>query len=274
MLNNVAVTNGNTTTVNLSLNFGIAVQSPVAGATINDFGVLVTGLFDTSLAPEVGINVNGYLALQDGDEFATFVPIDSQTTTLTATITDTAGTSLASDVVPITPQVPSTEPVLNFRPSPVIAFVTQSVSFTLTSLNPISQVELDGNGDGTTDFSGTTLEGASVTFAEPGIYFPSVVVSEPGGLVRTATSLIQVLDMIQLDALLTSKWSSMKNSLRIGNTAAAADYIVKSKRTSYQNVFNNLTVSFANIDQLLGNITYTGKASQHRIRCSAKTART
>ncbi len=259
MLNNVSVTPGNTTTVNLSLNVGIAIQSPVAGATINDFSALVTGLFDMSLETEVGITVNGYVALIDGDEFAAIVPIDAQTTTLTAMMTNPAGTSLATDVVPITPQLPSTEPVLNFRPSPVIVFVTQPVSFTLTSLNPISQVELDGNGDGTTDFSGTTLEGASVTFAEPGIYFPSIVVSEPGGTVRTATSLIQVLDMIQLDALLTSKWSSMKNSLRTGNTAAAADYIVKSKRTSYQNVFNNLTVPFANIDQVLGNITYTGQ---------------
>ncbi len=214
MHNNVGVSTANTTTVDLSLNFGIAVQSPVAGDTINDFSVLVTGLFDTPLVPEVGITVNGYIALIDGDEFAAFVPIDSQTTTLTATIANTAGTSLATDVVPITPQLPSTEPVLNFRPAPVIAFVTQSVSLTLTSLNPISQVQLDANGDGAIDFTGTTLDGASVTFAEPGIYFPSVT---------------------------------------------ATDYIVKSKRTSYQNVFNSLPVPFANIDQVLGNITYAGQ---------------
>ena len=80
MVSSVVVTSGNTTTVDLSLNFGIAVQSPVAGATVSDFNVLVTGHFDTSLASEVGITVNGYIALIDGDEFATFVPIDSQTT--------------------------------------------------------------------------------------------------------------------------------------------------------------------------------------------------
>jgi hypothetical protein len=62
--------------------------------------------------------------------------------------------------------------------------------------------------------------------------------------------------MVQLDAMLTTKWNSMKNALRNGNTAAAVDYIVKSKRASYQNVFNSLTVPFANIDQVLGNITY------------------
>ena len=118
MLKNIAVTSGNTTAVDLSLNFGIAVQSPIAGATINDFSVLVTGLFDISLAPEVGIQVNGFVALQDGDEFAALVPIDATTTTLTATLTDTAGSQLAGDAVPITPQVPTTAPALFFRPSP------------------------------------------------------------------------------------------------------------------------------------------------------------
>jgi hypothetical protein len=161
--------------------------------------------------------------------------------------------------MPISVQLPSNDSVLNFRPSPAIAFVTEPVSFTLTSLNPINQVQLDGNGDGTIDFTGATLDGASVTFAEPGLYYPMVVVSEPSGTLRSTTTLIQVLDMIQLDVMLTTKWNTMKNALRSGNTAGAADYIVKSKRMNYQNIFNSLTVPFANIDQVLTNITYAGQ---------------
>jgi hypothetical protein len=49
---------------------------------------------------------------------------------------------------------------------------------------------------------------------------------------------------------------AMKNALRIGDTAAAASYIVINKRASYQTVFNNLTIPFSSIDQMLGNITY------------------
>ena len=185
--------------------------------------------------------------------------MDSQTTAVTATVKDSRGNRLAGDAVPITSQTPSSEPVLNFRPSPVVAFVTEPVSFRLTSLNAMSQVQLDGNGDGTVDFTGATLEGVSVTFAEPGIYYPSVTVIEPDGTVRTATTLVQVLDMVQLDVMLTTKWNAMKNALRSGNTTGAVDYIVKSKRAGYQNVFNSLTVPFANIDQVLGNITYEGQ---------------
>ena len=42
----------------------------------------------------------------------------------------------------------------------------------------------------------------------------------------------------------------------VGDTAAAASYIVINKRASYQMVFNNLTIPFSAIDQMLGNIIY------------------
>ena len=81
----------------------ITIVSPASDSTISDYTVRVTGTFNTSLG-EVGINVNGYVALQDGAEFATFVPLDNQTTSLTATVTNTSGTTLGSHTIPITAQ--------------------------------------------------------------------------------------------------------------------------------------------------------------------------
>ena len=258
IVNSVSVLDGSTTTVPLSLNFGIAIQSPVAGATVNDFSVLVNGFFDRSLAPEVGITVNGYVALIDGNEFATMVPLDTQTPTVTATVTDFAGNFLAGDAVPITPQIPGDESVLSFRAFPVVTLASQPVSFSLTSLNEISQLELDGNGDGTVDFTGTTLEGLSVTFAEPGLYFPNVKVTDPDNNLFTDSAIVHVLDIDQLDVQLKAKWNGMKNALRTGDTGAAASYIVSSKRNDYHELFSNLNISFASIDQMLGSIIYQG----------------
>jgi hypothetical protein len=203
------------------------------------------------------------VALQDVNEFATFVPIDSQTTSLTATMTDGAGNQLAGDTVPITPQPPVSEQVLSFRPFPGIALVSQPVGFTLTSLNEISQIQLDGSGDGTIDFTGTSLEGVSVTFAAPGLYFPTVRVTDTSNAVFTDSAIVQVLDIAQLDAQLRAKWDGMKNALRSGNTALAASYILASKRTSYQTVFENLTIPFSDIDQMLGNISYVSVQGLH-----------
>ena len=261
----VSVAGGGTTALNLALNVGIAIHSPLSGAVINDHSVLVTGMFDTSLG-EVGINVNGYVALQDGAEFATFVPLDSQTTTLTAAVTSTSGATLGSHSLPITVQLPTTEPVLSFRPFPAIALVSQQVSFTLTSLNEILQVQLDGNGDGTIDFTGMTLEGISVSFAEPGLYYPNVRVTDTASAVYTDSALVQVVDIAQLDAQLKAKWDGMKNALRSGSTSGAASYVVNYKRADYQNMFNNLTIPFVSIDQMLGKHYVSGcQGIGHRV---------
>jgi hypothetical protein len=145
---------------------------------------------------------------------------------------------------------------LTFQPSPRIALVAEPVGFTLVSLNEISQMELDGNGDGTIDFSGPTLDGVTVTFAEPGLYYPNVRFTDMSSALYTATGIVQILDINQLDVLLQSKWNAMKNALRTGDTATAASYIVKAKQSFYQNIFNNLTISFSAIDQYLPNLTF------------------
>lgn len=179
-----------------------------------------------------------------------------QTTSVTAAVTNTTGDALASHTVAVTVQPPTTEPILFFRPSPAISLVSQPVTFTLTSLNPISQIQLDGNGDGTIDFTGSTLEGQSVTFSTPGIYYPTVKVTEPGGTVRNETTLTQVLDQNQLNILLLNKWQTMKNALRQGDVTLAVSHIVAKRRSTYQAMLNALTVPYANIDQVLPNISF------------------
>jgi len=251
----VTVASSGSVTVNLSLNAGIAIHSPVAAAVINDHEVLVTGQFDTSLGSPVGININGFVALQDGDEFAAVVPVDSQTTSLIATVTNTTGTALASHTISVTVQPPASQPISAFRPTPPIALVSQPVSFILDSLNPVSQVQLDANGDGTIDFTGSTLAGQPFTFSAPGLYFPEVTVTEMGGAVRTATTVLQVLDDNDMDAFLQSKWQAMKDALRQGNITLALTHIVARRRSIYQGMFNASTVPLSNIDQVLTNIT-------------------
>jgi hypothetical protein len=63
---------------------------------------------------------------------------------------------------------------------------------------PITSVALDGNGDGTVDFTGTTLEGVTVTFTEPGLYFPRVTVTDNTGTARTAEAAILVNSPLQM----------------------------------------------------------------------------
>lgn len=56
--------------------------------------------------------------------------------------------------------------------------------------------------------------------------------------------------------MLLSKWQSMKNALRQGNVALAVSHIVGRRRATYQTMLNALTVPYANIDQVLANISF------------------
>ena len=82
--------------------------------------------------------------------------------------------------------------------------------------------------------------------------------TDTSNAVFTDSAIIQVVDISQLDAQLRGKWDGMKNALRSGNTSAAASYLLSYKRNAYQTVFNNLTIPFTSIDQMLGSITYVG----------------
>jgi hypothetical protein len=145
---------------------------------------------------------------------------------------------------------------LTFKASPTIALVSEAVGFSLVSLNEISEIQLDGNGDGAIDFTGATLDGVTVTFAEPGLYYPSVTVRDASNALHEAGGMVQILSFSQLDLLLQGKWNAMKNALRTGDTVTAASYIVKGKQGFYQNIFNNLIISFSAIDQYLPDLTF------------------
>jgi hypothetical protein len=252
---------GNTTTSSIVVTrvqgFRVTILSPTPSAVINDFTVLVVGELIAPPGTEVGVTVNGFVGLVANSQFTALVPLDSTVASLTARATDAAGFAV-TDSIAVTVNSPTSGPALTFRPFPAITSISQPVTFTLTSVNAIAQIHLDSNGDGTIDFSGATLEGMAATFSNPGIYLPTVSVIDTSGAAESATAIIQVLDINQLDAVLQAKWATMKDALRNGNTAAAANYIVSHKRAAYQTVFNSLTIPLANIDEVLTNISFLG----------------
>jgi len=59
----------------------------------------------------------------------------------------------------------------------------------------------------------------------------------------------------EMDNLLQSNWTGLKNALRKGDIPGALNYIVKSKRSEYEKVFRTLYVPLAQIDKVLTDIT-------------------
>jgi PKD repeat protein len=69
--------------------------------------------------------------------------------------------------------------------------VPLTVRFTITGLTPV-RVALDFDGDGETEFVGPSLEGNTFTYGQPGVYFPTAVVTDAQGFRFTLKSLVRV----------------------------------------------------------------------------------
>jgi hypothetical protein len=236
----------------------IRIVSPAAGEVVADWKTLVKGELNLPASTEVGVTINGSVALVHREKFARVLLLNfpTPTTDVSATVTDSLGTVLGTHSIPITAKIPDAELVLTFRPFPVLATAPQSVSFTMTSLKEVARVELDLDGDGTIDWQGATLEGQQFPLPEAGLYFPTIKVTDVDGNTHTENALVQVFDPKGLDALLQAKWKAMKDALRQGDIGRAVNYIVTKKRDAYRKVFESLTIPLSSIDQVLTDIKF------------------
>lgn len=218
--------------------------SPSDGITINRPDVMVRGTITNMTGDETGVTVNGVVAIVYGNQFiANHVPLEEGLNTIAVTATDVAGkaatTSITVNAFTTAPHVILTANIT----SGIVPFITYfSVSTEIP--NAVAAYQVDFEGDGTIDYTGNAFDNISFTYAEEGIYYPTVIVRDDQGTNYSDTIAIVVLNAAQLDALLKSKWNGMKNSLSIKNTATALTYMHSAARASYQEMFNAL------IDQL------------------------
>ncbi|MBI4522527.1 MAG: hypothetical protein HY695_01805, partial [Deltaproteobacteria bacterium] len=226
----------------------VRITEPAEGVALPSGSVLVRGIVEAGGA-EVGVLVNGFPAAVQGNTFTALVHVSPDLTGLTVIATVQNGTAvIATRNITVTETMTSSA-LLYASPTGGLAPLT--VNFSLLSNSVPAQIELDANGDGIIDFSGATLENLPLTFAEPGVYVATAIVTDTGGNESAATTLIEVYDPSALDSMLQRKWISMKVSLRVGDIGSALASIAFSARDDYQELFTAFTPQLGTIDQIL-----------------------
>jgi len=202
---------------------------------------------------EVGVTVNSSPAAVVGNTFAALVPVNLETTTLTAVATTVTGVS-ATQSIGVTVAPPATA-AITLRASPPSGVAPLTVAFSVLGGPVPTTIALDLQGDGTVDFTGSSLEGQTFTYTQSGLFFPKVTVADSQGNQVTASAIVQVDDRAALDALLQAKWTGMKDALRVGDVARALTFIHTNTRAAYQGQLSRFSIiALANIDLYITSI--------------------
>jgi hypothetical protein len=234
----------------------IGIREPADGARVPAGLVLVRGRVEAGGA-EVGVLVNGVPGMVQGNTFAALVPVAPDITSLTAVATTTAGLD-ASHSVAITVSGTSAATLLV---SPQTGLAPLAVTFSLLGGSPAS-IALDFDGNGTVDFTGPSLDGQTFAYTQPGLYFPTAVLTDPQGNRLTISAVVQVYDLLALDASLQTRWTAFKDALRRGDIEKALESLVFSERDGYRELLTALAPQLGQIEVILTDISLVSIAEE------------
>ena len=228
----------------------VTITSPTDGATVPAGMLLVTGTVESNGA-DVAIAVNGVPAVVEGQSFAVQVPVAPGVTALTATAT-VAGGATATQSIAITVS-PTTSPAPSLSARPISGVAPLSFQFALSGITP-SSIALDTDGDGTVDFTGGSLEGRQFTYTQPGLYFPTAVVTDAQGAQVLLTTVVLVESPAAVTARFQALWNSFKGRLQAGDVTGALAHLGPKLQGRFERVFQDLGSALTTVGASLGDL--------------------
>jgi PKD repeat protein len=232
----------------------ITITSPLDGETINRANIMVRGTV-ISGTRDIGVTVNGILAEITGNNWiANSVPLTIGSNTITAVVTDSNGNT-ASKAITVTTNSNTQFVTLSANVTSGIPPLQVNFSVSTSTFTPASY-QMDFDGDGVVDYTGTTFENVSYTYISGGIFYPRVIVTDNQGNVYSDTIGITVLSKSELDALLGSKWDGMRAKLAGGDIEGALVSFDEFTKQDYRDLFNVLSSLLPTIVQEMADIQF------------------
>ena len=231
---------GNFITVKvLAPRLNITITSPSVGEIIPKPEIMVRGNIINFTGNETGVTVNGKVANVYGSQFvANNVSLVEGVNTITVTAKDIANNSATASVT-VNAVTTGSYVKLSSSLDSSIAPLTADFSASTSNFTPVSY-QMDYEGDGVVDYTGTTFENISHVYTTEGIFYPTITVTDNQGNTYSDTIAITVLSKTELDALLKGKWDGMKEKLKNQDTEGALGYFVERSKERYRQVFETL----------------------------------
>ncbi|MCI4627039.1 MAG: hypothetical protein L3V56_13920, partial [Candidatus Magnetoovum sp. WYHC-5] len=222
--------------VSESVSMNIDITYPSNGAALNDQYIVVKGTYATG-AQNFAINVDNIPVYISGNQWVSpEFKLDKGANNITATISDGQGNTHTMSVG-VNVSLPTNGIQLRARKgnglSPLKAYFDVDEKLLYSAV----LYEIDFDGDGTYDYSGSELTDPSYTYTTPGIYYPKATVTDEQGNKYTDSTLIAVLNRVEVDTELKNRWQTMKNALAIKDISSALQYFTSDYQPLYGKVF-------------------------------------
>ena len=230
----------------------IQLLSPVNGESVDRPDVMVHGTFVNTTDSEMGITVNGSVAMVYGNRFvANHVLLQEGSNTITVTATDTNGNSHTTSAT-----INATFPEHHIRLFPTIVSGSSPLdaSLHLSGTFSIQDATISHTGTAPVELIEIELDEYRVRMVDQGItYFTAEAVHD--AVTYTDTIAVMVVDAAKIDALLQQKWDDMKTRLGNGDIPGAMNHFSEGTRPIFEYNFNLLNAHLGEIIAGMQSIT-------------------
>jgi len=216
----------------------LTITYPVNGSVINRPDTVIIGRLP-SIGNDVGVTVNGKIAMINGQDFAVNgVNLSLGENIITATMTDANGNTSSTSITVYTETQDAYVKLSSTLESSLAPMSTQLTLDTALP-SPITETLLSIDGPASTSATPTTFP-YTATLDIPGIYLATATGRTADGYSYEDRFALNALDTVTMDALLKAKWTSAIDALSNKDTTKALTYILSTSRPSYQEMFTAL----------------------------------
>jgi len=232
------------------------ITSPLDGAEISRYDVMVRGTVTNFEGNETGVTVNGAIAMVCGDQFvANHVPLQAGNNIITANAKDADGNTAMTSISLYVNILEDSRDFISIKADTEVGILPFETTLRIDGAFSFTESSLTYTGPGEIEIlEHPSPEEYRVRMTAEGLYYVTAEVIDHQGDIYRDTIAIHVLNKADLDALLKAKWEGMRSSLIAGDIEEALRYHHEVLKNKYEAIYNLLRANLPALAQQMQDI--------------------